>query len=296
MKEASQKSSRWWVPWFFLLPSFAGFCTFMLLPIGASLCMAFCNWDILSPPRFIGFQNFVTLLHDRDFWSYLGNTLYFMLGIPIQMAVSLFLAILVDRKIRGIVFFRTIFFLPVVSSLIAVAMVWRWIYHPEFGVLNELLRWVGVSHPPRWLGSLDWGKPSIIIMEVWRVAGYDMLLYLAALQAIPQELYEAAEIDGANAWEKFWHVTWPMLSFVNFFVLVTRMIGGFQIFGQIFVMTQGGPAGSTTSLVYYIYRNAFEWFRMGYASAIAWVLFLLMLGVTLLQWKLGQKRQKETYG
>ena len=228
------------VPFLFLLPGLAGLLVFMVAPILVSLYMAFCDWDILSPPKFTGTRNFLALMGDRQFWSSLGNTLFFMLGIPLQMAVSLGLALLVNRKLRGIVVFRTIFFLPAVASLVAIAMVWKWLYHPEFGVVNELLRGIGVEHPPRWLSTLEWSKPSLIVMEIWRLAGYDMLLYLAALQAVPQELYEAAEIDGAGAWNKFRHVTWPALTFVNFFVLVTRVIGGFQIFGQVYVMTQSG--------------------------------------------------------
>jgi len=211
-----------------------------------------------------------------------------MLGIPLSMAFSLFLAILVNQKLKGITIFRTIFFLPVISSMVAIALVWRWIYNPDFGLLNSFLRYF-LKQQPQWLSSTLWAKPALMFMGIWNGAGYSMLLYLAALQSIPEDLYEAARIDGASAWQQFRKITWPMLSFVNFFVIVMGVIGGFQAFGVQYVMTGGGPAGSTTTVVYYVYNNAFQWFKMGYASSIAWVLFIFIFGFTLLQWKYGKK-------
>jgi multiple sugar transport system permease protein len=272
----------------FLLPNISGFLCFTLLPVVASFVLVFFEWDVLTTPKFVGLLNFITLLKDKDFWYYLYNTLFFMLAIPLNMAVSLFLAILVNQKLKGITLFRTIYFLPVISPIVAVALLWRWIYNPDFGLLNSFLR-LFITHPPEWLSSTTWAKPAIIIMSVWQGCGYTMLLYLAALQSIPEELYEAARIDGATAWQQFKNITWPMLSFVNFFIVIMGIISGFQAFGVQYVMTGGGPAGSTTTIVYYIYNNAFQWFKMGYASAIAWVLFLLVFGFTLLQWKLSKK-------
>lgn len=276
----------------FLSLNITGFLAFTLLPVLASLVLAFTRWDILTPPVFVGFQNFWDLIHDKYFWKYFINTLIFMTEIPLGMAVSLGLALAMNQQLKGIVIYRTIYFLPVVCNLVAVAMVWRWIYNPDFGLLNAFLRAIGISNPPNWLSSTFWAKPAIIIMDVWKGAGYNMLLYLAALQGIPQTLYEAADIDGASAWQKFWRITMPMLMPTHFFIIVMGVIGGFQAFGAQYVMTGGGPAGSTTTIVYYIYNNAFRWFKMGYASSIAWFLFLMMFGITVLQFRFaGEKAQ-----
>ncbi len=274
----------------FLLPNISGFLSFTFVPILFSFGLSFTQWEILTPPRFVGIENFIALMKDHYFWFYFKNTLIFMLEVPIGMAVSLGLALAMNQQLKGIVIFRTIYFLPVVSNLVAVAMVWRWIYNPDFGLLNAFLKSIGILHPPNWLSSPAWAKPAIIIMDVWKGAGYNMLLYLAALQGIPQTLYEAAEVDGANSWHKFWYITLPMLAPTNFFIFVMGIIGGFQAFGAQYVMTQGGPAGSTTTIVYYIFLNAFQWFKMGYASAIAWFLFLLMFLVTVLQFRFAGER------
>ncbi len=280
----------------FLAPNITGFLIFTLFPVLASLLLAFSKWDILTPIKFVGIKNFVTLITDSLFWKYFFNTLFFMLGIPIGMAVSLILALLVNQKLKGMVIFRTIYFLPVISSMVAIALLWRWIYNPDFGLLNSFLRMIGIKNPPQWLSSTAWAKPAIMIMWIWKGAGYNMLLYLAGLQGIPPQLYEAAEIDGANGWQKFWNITWPMLGPTNFFIVIMGVIGGFQAFGEIYVMTGGGPAGATTTIVYYIYNNAFQWFKMGYASAISWFLFLLIFTVTLFQWKYaGQKVEYSIY-
>lgn len=274
----------------FLAPNIIGFLIFTFLPVFASLLLAFAKWDILTKPEFVGFQNFINLVQDKFFWQYFLNTLFFMLSIPLSMAVSLILALLMNNPIKGVVWFRTIYFLPVVSSMIAVALLWRWIYNPDFGLLNSFLKDIGFRNPPQWLSSTTWSKPAIMIMWIWKGAGYNMLLYLAALQGVPQQLYEAASIDGASSWQQFWNITFPMLSPTNFFIIIMSVIGGFQAFGEMYIMTGGGPAGSTTTIVYYIYNNAFQWFKMGYASAIAWFLFIIIFIVTLLQWKYaGQK-------
>lgn len=277
----------------FLSPNIIGFLTFTFLPVIASFMLAFCEWDILGPAKFVGISNFGRLIFDLKFWKYFGNTLFFMMGIPVGMAFSLFLAILINRPLKGTTFFRTIFFLPVVSSLIAIALLWRWIYNPDFGLLNSFLRMIGFKNLPTWLADTALAKPAILIMQIWKGAGYNMLLYLAALQGIPISLYEASEIDGANKWQQFVGITWPLLGPTNFFIVIMSIIGGFQVFDVAFVMTQGGPAGSTTTIVYYIYNNAFRWFKMGYASTIAWFLFLLMFIVTLLQFRFAG--EKVTY-
>ncbi|OGS47046.1 MAG: hypothetical protein A2539_06940 [Elusimicrobia bacterium RIFOXYD2_FULL_34_15] len=273
----------------FLGPNISGFLLFTLIPIVVSFGLAFVEWDLLTPVKFTGFANFIKLIHDKNFWYYLYNTFYFMLGIPLGMFASLALAILINQKLKGIVVFRTVFFLPVISSMVACAIVWRWIYNPDYGLLNAFLSWIGVRNPPPWIASTSWAKPALIIMGIWQSAGYNMLLYLAALQGIPGELYESAGMDGATKWQQFWYITWPSLTFVNFFIVIIGIINGFQAFGIQYVMTSGGPADSTTTIVYYIFNHAFMWFNMGYASAVAWALFIFMFGFTLLQWKLGKQ-------
>jgi len=267
----------------FIIPNITGFLCFTLIPVAASFIIAFFRWNIISKPVFVGLANFTNLLH--DFWVYVGNTMFFMLNIPLGMAYSLLLAILIDQKIKGISYFRMFYFLPYITPMIAAAIVWRWLYESDAGLINMFLRFLGMGNPPRWLGVPVWAKPAIVLVNIWHGAGYRMVLYLAALQSIPVELYEAAEIDGANTWQKFWHVTLPRLAFINFFIVIMGVIRGFQAFGTQYVMTEGGPAGSTTTIVYYIYNNAFRFFRMGYASAIAWFLFIFMLIFTLVQWK-----------
>lgn len=273
--------------WLFLLPNFIGFLVFTVFAIGFSLWISMHRWDLFSSPTFIGLGNFVRLLtNDRDFKRALLNTLYFAVGIvPLGTAASLCLALLVNRGLKGMTFFRTVMYLPSVSSTIAVGIVWIWLLDPQFGVVNYALRSIGLASPPNWLGSVLWAKPALILMHIWQYAGYYMIIFLAGLQGVPEQLYEAAVLDGASSWQKFWRITLPLLSPTTFFVIVMKMIGVFNIFEQPFIMTGGGPSGSTETIVYYIYSNAFEWFNMGYASAVAWVLFILVFGVTLIQFK-----------
>ncbi len=291
----------------FLLPNFLGFMVFTFLPILASLALSLTNWDVLQPlsaKNFVGLNNFAELLwfhgeggqlvaNDPDFWKYLWNTIFLMLGIPLGIAGSLVTAMLLNQKIRGVTVFRTIYFLPSICSGVAVALLWRWIYNPEYGLLNALLsKLVHMQETPMWLYNPALAKPSLIIMGLWAgIGGMNCLLYLAGLQGIPQEYYEAADIDGAGSWQKFRHITWKLLSPTTFFIAVMSIIGGFQGgFMQAFLMTSGGPAGSTTTIMYYIYNNAFGGFyRMGYACAIAWVLFVLVLGFTIINWRVGSK-------
>lgn len=280
VKEKYDYSGYW-----FILPNMLGFLSFVLLPVLFSLVLAFFRWNILSKPEYVGVQNFVTLFQDRHFWFYLWNTVYFMLNIPFGMAFSLFLAILINRSIKGISGFRLAYFLPYITPAIATAIVWRLLYHTDYGLINQFLRILGFHNVPSWLGNPHLAKPAIILTNIWHGSGQRMVLYLAALQGIPQSYYEAAEIDGANAWQQFWHITLPQLAFINFFIVIMGVINGFRAFGVQYVMTEGGPAGSTTTIVYYIYNNAFRWFKMGYASALSWVLFILMFVFTLIQWK-----------
>ncbi len=276
-----------WEAWGFLLPNLIGFLVFTVFAVLFSLWISVHRWDLFSSPKFVGLQNFVQLLrYDNDFRRVLMNTLYFVVGIvPLGTAASLVLALICNRALKGMTVFRTIMYLPSVSSTIAVGIVWIWLLDPQFGVLNYMLRSLGWANPPNWLGSVTWAKPSLILMHIWQYAGYYMVIFLAGLQAIPTQLYEAAQLDGASKWQQFWRITLPMLSPTMFFVIVMKMIGVFNIFEQPFIMTNGGPSGSTETIVYYIYSNAFEWFNMGYASAVAWVLFIIVFVLTLIQFK-----------
>ncbi|MCX7920226.1 MAG: sugar ABC transporter permease [bacterium] len=305
----------------FILPNILGFLTFTLLPVLASFLLSFTQWDLLGERHFVGLKNFSELLgftvrpeairhwtdyiffwnileaKDPYFWRYLGNTIFLMLGIPINIAGSLVLAMALNQKIRGRVVFRTIYFLPTITAGVATYLLWRWLYNADFGLINGLIsrfgQLMGVRLTgPEWLASTAWVKPALMLMFFWSsVGGVNMVLYLAGLQNVPSHLYEAAEIDGASGWQKFIHITWPMLTPTTFFIFTMSLIGGFQGgFDAAYVMTGGGPAGASTTLSYYIYNNAFVWFKMGYAAAIAWVLFFLVFIVTLLNWKYGGKR------
>jgi multiple sugar transport system permease protein len=285
----------------FLLPNLLGFLAFTLLPVLASLALSFYAWDLFTPPRFVGLHNFIALMRDRDFWYYAYNTVFLMLAIPVNILGSLLLAVVMNQKLRGIVVFRTMYFLPSIVAGVGTYLLWRWIYNPDYGLINTIIanwfpRWLndgirglGVDWPPQWLTSVTWAKPALMFMSFWTVVGgYNMILYLAALQGVSPELYEAADIDGANAWQRFWAITWPMVSPTTFFVFTMSLIGGLQGgFEQAFVMTRGGPAGATTTISYYIYNHAFAWNHMGYAAAIAWALFAVVFAVTLANWRLG---------
>jgi multiple sugar transport system permease protein len=274
----------------FLLPNLLGFLIFTSLPVLASLALSFFKWDLFTTPRFVGLHNFAVLMKDRDFWYYAFNTLFLMLAIPVNMLGSLLLAMVMNRKLRGIVVFRTIYFMPSIVAGVGTYLLWRWLYNPDYGLINAVLRVVGIEGP-QWLQSIAWAKPALMFMGFWTsVGGYNMILYLAALQGVSPELYEAADIDGANRWQKFWSITWPLVSPTTFFIFIMSIIGGLQGgFEQAIVMTGGGPAGATTTISYYIYNHAFAWNHMGYAAAIAWVLFAAVFVVTLLNWRFGGK-------
>lgn len=213
----------------------------------------------------------------------MGNTFYFTLvSVPIGIALSLFLAVFLNQKLSFIRFYRAAFFIPVISSMVAVTVIWQWIYNPEFGLLNYALSWFGIDGPT-WLTSPKWAMPAVIITSIWKSLGFNMLIFLAGLQSISEDYYEAADIDGAKWYTKFWSITVPLLSPTTFFVTVMSIINSFQVFDTVYLMTQGGPARTTSVLVYYIFQNAFQYFRMGYASAMAYILFFIVLIVTLVQ-------------
>jgi multiple sugar transport system permease protein len=282
--------------WLFLAPALVLIGLFFFLPVAAALLLSFTDFDIyavgdLDNARFVGIDNYLRLLDTPLFWQALKNTFYFALvGGPLSIAASLGAALLLNSKLvrlKGV--FRTVYFAPFVTTLVAVAIVWRYLYHARYGLLNYVLSWVGVS-PIDWLGSPTWAMPAIILMAVWKNFGYNMLIFIAGLQSIPEELYEAAHIDGASAWRRFRHITIPQLAPTFLFVGVITMIGYFQLFAEPYVMTQGGPLRATTSVVLLMYEEGFRWWRMGYAAAIAFVLFLVILLWTLVQFRLQKER------
>jgi multiple sugar transport system permease protein len=269
----------------FLAPSFVGFAVFVLLPVVAALVISFTDWNLLSAPRWVGLGNYRQILGaDPLFRQVLRNTLVFTAGtVPARVILSLLLAVLLNQAVRGISLFRTAYFMPVVAPVVATALVWSWIFNGNFGLLNFLLLKAGVSGPPNWLASTAWALPAIMVFSVWKNVGFTSIIYLAGLQAIPHELYEAAAVDGAGRLARFWHVTVPMVSPTTFFVLVISVIFAFQVFEESFVMTSGGPANATNTIVFDIYQTGFKYFNMGTASALAWVLFSVLIVVTLIQ-------------
>lgn len=273
----------------FLLPNLIGFLIFTAIPVGAAFALAFYDYDLLLGASFAGLENFKRLLGDEVFRAAFVNTVYFTaVSVPLSVVLGLVTALLVNQALRGVVIFRSIFLLPYVTVTVALALVWRWIYLPEVGLLNSALALVGIDGPD-WLTSRQWAMPALIIMSVWKGFGYNMVLFLAGLQAIPEHLYDAAKVDGATSWRRFLHVTLPMLSPVTFFVVVLSIIGSFQVFDQALIMTNGGPGTATTTLVLYIYQVGFQSFEMGYAAAIALVLFAAIFVFTVAQFLLQRR-------
>jgi multiple sugar transport system permease protein len=271
--------------WLFASPWIIGFVLWTLGPMIASLVIAFTEWDLISTPRWIGLANFTGMVDDALVAQALKvTTLYAITSVPLHIVVGLLLALLLNSDIKGLRFYRTAFYMPSVLSGVAVALLWRWLFSAEFGLINALLSYVGITGPS-WLGDPAWALPSLVLMSVWSV-GSVAIIYLAGLQGIPTDLYEAAQVDGATGWSRFWSVTLPMMTPVLFFQLVTGLIAALQIFTQAFIMTDGGPNNATLFLLLYLYRNAFEYFRMGYASALAWLLFVYILVLTLILFRL----------
>lgn len=268
----------------FILPNLIGFAIFTLVPMVFSLILSFMNWDGANKISWAGLDNFKQLLRDETFRISLGNTLTFViLNVPLTMLAALGLALLLNKPIYGRNIFRTTFFFPYVASLVAVAVVWNMLFFPSAGPVNSVLSVLGVQNPPRWAASVDWAMLTVILASIWKGMGYYMIIYLAALQSIPTILYEAAEVDGANAWQKFRYITLPMLTPATFFISVMLTIASFKVFDLIMVMTGGGPGRATNVLVVHIYNTAFKEFRFGYSSSIAMVLLVMVLAITVVQ-------------
>jgi multiple sugar transport system permease protein len=280
---------REWNAYLFLAPGLILFSVFTVFALIYAFYLTFHEWNILQPAKpFVGLQNYRDMIHDQQFKQSVINTAYFTGGsIPITMAIGLGVALLLNQPLRFRGLFRTMYFLPVVTPFVASAILWKWLYNGDYGLFNfYLLKVHLIQQPLLFLSSKNLAMPSVILMAIWGGVGFSMVVYLAGLQSIPEELYEAAKIDGANAFSRLRYITIPMLAPTTLFLLVIGIIGSFQIFTQIFVMTGGGPVGRTTTVVYYIYQSAFTYYEMGYASTLAYGLFVLLFAVTLLQLQL----------
>ncbi len=270
----------------FLSPTLVIFSTFILFPVFFSFYLSFQNWNMFGGgSEFVGLENYKRMLQSDDFWLVLKNTAIYTIGtIPLNMALSLWIAYLLNRKLAGKKFLRTAFFAPVIVSPVAAAVIWRWLYDPNFGLVNYAIGIFGID-AVNWLNEPTAAMLALIIMGVWKTFGINMVLFSAGLQGIPDSYYEAAELDGAGKWAKFWHITIPMLAPTTFFIMIMSMISSFQVFDIVYVLTSGGPLGSTKVLVFYVYEYAFKYFEMGYASAISYFLFALLFILTMLQIK-----------
>lgn len=291
-KVMSKQMRKNLVAYSFILPNFLGFAVFTLGPVIFAFVLGFLNWDGNNPMTFAGVDNFIKLFTDARFKAALWNTIAYVVGtVPLTLICSLALAVVLNQKIKGRNFFRTVSFFPYVASLVAVAAVWNMIFNPANGPVNMMLNKVGVAaeHLPGWAADKHWAMFTVILFSVWKSMGYYMVIYLAGLQGISADLYEAAGLDGANGWQKFKNITWPMLSSTTFFVVIMLTINSFKVYDQIYMITQGGPGTSTLVLVYHIYNVAFKNWDLGYASAISMVLFLLVLIVTIVQFR-GEKK------
>ena len=307
-------------PWLFILPSLVGFLAFNAGPILISLLLSFTKWDVFNPlslqavkDSWIGFGNFVRMWQDPTLHKAFWNTLYYVLvAVPLEIFISLLVALGLNRDFPGVKLVRTLYLLPTVTSIVAVGLLWRWVLNPYVGPVNMFLRWVGshieafftflhlkapatvhwlATEGPGWLSDEHWALPGVIMAAVWAGIGFRMLIFLAGLQNIDKTYYEAASLDGAGPWQQFWNVTLPLLSPTVFLNTLLALIGGFQVFGLVYVMTGGGPLDATNVLLFYLYQKAFGIFPpdMGYASAIAWLLFILLFGLTVIQWQLRKR-------
>ena len=270
----------------FLSPTLVIFGVFVLFPVVFSFYLSFQQWNMFSSgATFVGLANYAQIIRNPEFWMVLKNTFVYTLGtVPLNMILSLIVAYFLNKKLAGKKFLRTAFFAPVIMSSVAAAVIWRWVYEPNFGLLNTVLGWFSIP-AVNWLNDPTAAMFALIVMGVWKTFGVNMVLFSAGLQGIPEHYYEAAELDGAGRWSRFWYITIPLLSPTTFFVLVMSVIGSFQVFDTVYVLTSGGPLGTTKVLVFYLYEHAFKFFDMGYASAVAYLMFAIVFALTLLQTK-----------
>jgi multiple sugar transport system permease protein len=289
MKEYSASETRW--AWFFLAPCLLGLIIFTYIPVLASLGLSFSYWNLLGIPRFVGLDNYVAVIHDPLFWKSFGTTCWFVtISGVLEVALALLLAVWLNRAIRGQAFFRTAYFLPFITPMVSVALVWGWLYDPSYGAFNWLMQQAHlIAKPIPWLYDPKTALWAVIVLRVWKDIGYNIVIFLAGLQAVPPSLYESARLDGATSWQIFWRVTLPMITPTLFFITIMALINGFQAFDSVYLLTQGGPEHSTELLVYWMFKNAFEFYKIGPASAIAYILFIVILLLTFGQWQLRKR-------
>ncbi len=285
MKQLTQKTQNTLTAWIFILPALIGTAVFIVIPVICSFLLSFADWDLLNNITFVGLDNYKNILTDSMFWKILGNTFVYAISVSVLGVIfPLVLACILNNKIRGSEFYKTAYFIPFITPMIVIALVWQWIFDPNIGCVNTLLH-LHIN----WLYDKAYAMPVLIMVSVWKLIGYNMIIFLSGLASINQEVLEASKIDGANSWQTFKNITVPMLSSTIFFVVVITSISSFQVFDLIYMMTQGGPENSTMVLVYAIYKYAFEYFDVGRASAIAYVLFAIIFVLVLCQWKLRKK-------
>ena len=287
VRETLRQMRKNWTAYLFLAPGLIHFGIFTLFAVGFAFYISFHDWNIIKPDKpFVGMENYLRLFTDPRFHRAVGNTLLFMVGVPLNLVSGLAVALLLNTKVRGQAIFRTMFYLPVVTPLVVSSIIWKWVYQGDYGLLNYyLLKFGIIQEKIYWLADPNLALPALILMGIWGGTGATMVIYLAGLQSIPQEMYDAAMVDGASSWQRLLYITVPLLKPTTFFLFVTGIIGAFQIFTEVYIMTNGGPLNRTTTIGYYLYVNAFRELDMGYATAMAFALFAMIFGFTLLQWK-----------
>jgi multiple sugar transport system permease protein len=285
-RETLRQVRRNWSAYLFLTPGLIHFAIFTLFALGFAFYISFQKWNIVQPATFVGLENYLRLFRDARFHRAVGNTLLFMIGVPLNLASGLAVALLLNTKVRGQAIFRTMFYIPVVTPLVVSSIIWKWVYQGDYGLLNYYLLKLGIIQEKIvWLANPDLALPALIIMGIWGGTGSTMVIYLAGLQSIPEEMYDSSKVDGANAFQRLIYITIPLLAPTTFFLFVTSVIGTFQIFTQVYIMTNGGPLNRTTTIGYYLYEKAFRQLDMGYATAMAFALFAMIFVFTVLQMK-----------
>lgn len=281
----------------FILPSLLGFLIFTFIPVVISLCLSFTSWNFMEGIegiKFNGLANYIRLFSDEWFLnSYKNNIIFTAVTVPVLIALELVMATIINKYIYGGGVVRTMIFIPYIASVVAVCTVWMVLLQPSYGPVNEFFRSIGIANPPGWLADFKWSLPSIMIIYVWQQVGYYSIVFLAGLKGLPEDVYEAAKVDGASSIRQFFSLTVPLISPTTFFLTIMGIIGSFKVFDQISVLTQGGPGSSSSVMAYYVYRTAFDYFEMGYANTLAWALFVLVFIVTLVQWKMQAKFSNE---
>lgn len=295
MENSRRRKKTNWTAVLFVAPNFIGFVIFIVVPVLFSLVVSFTDFNIFKGfegMTFVGLQNFKEMLKDTWFISAVTNNLiYTVVTIPLLICLSMVIATILNNKVYFKNLLRALIFVPYISSVVAISVMWQLMYNPGNGIINQVLRAIGISNPPGWVGSIQWALPAIMIVGIWMGLGYNVVVYMAGLQSIDAALYEAAQIDGANPVQTFFNVTAPMLSNTTFFLLVTNIIASFQVFGTVNIMTGGGPGHSTTVIAHYIYLAGFRYHKMGYAAAMAWILLVAIFIVTAIQWRVQRRRE-----